>query len=107
MHHIISFVLEHAVSLLNQIYRIATAWIKDSLRLKGEDLAYGMQTASTMRGSRVRLSWYQMRAARELQSEGRGIIRDGYFETWVSTLPPVLRLDMQMRASRGWDSLDD
>jgi hypothetical protein len=28
-----------------------------------------------------------MRAARALQREGRGIIRDGYFETWVNTMP--------------------
>ena len=106
MHHIISFILGHAVSLLAQIFRYANAAIKDRLRCKGEDLAYGARTASTLRGSRIRLSWYQRRGARELQREGLGIIRDGYFETWVNTVPLAVRQDMAMR-SRGWDSLDD
>jgi hypothetical protein len=107
MQHIISFILAHALSWLVQIYRFANAAIKDHLRLTGADLAYGMQTASTMRCGRVRLRWYQRRSARELQSEGRGIIRDGYYETWVSTVPPVIRQELERSASRGWGSYDD
>jgi hypothetical protein len=105
MEHFILFILGHAASWLMQIYRYANAGIKERLRCRGEDLAYGARTASTMRGSRIPLSWYQWRGARELQREGHGIIRDGYFETWVNTMPLVLRQDLAMRASRGDGSL--
>jgi hypothetical protein len=107
MHHFILFILGHAASWLIQLYRSANAATKDRLRCRGLDLAYGAQTASTIRGSRVPLSRYQMRAARALQREGRGIIRDGYFETWVNTMPLAMRQDMAMRArdSHGDDSL--
>jgi hypothetical protein len=107
MDHIILFILSHAPSWLIRIYRYANAAIKDRLRCRGLDLAYGAQTASTIRGSRIPLSRFQMSAARELQREGRGIIRDGYFETWVNTMPLAMRQDMAMRArdSHGDDSL--
>jgi len=107
MHHFILSILGHAVSWLMQIYRYANAAIKDPLRCRGLDLAYGAPTASTMRGSRILLSRHQMGAARELQREGHGIIRDGYYETWVNTVPLAMRQDMAMRSSRGWDSLDE
>ncbi len=105
MHHIILFILGHAPSWLIRIWRYTNAKIKDRLRCRGLDLAYGAQTASTMRGSRIPLSPYQMGAARELQREGHGIIRDGCFETWVNTMPLAMRQDMARRASRGDDSL--
>jgi hypothetical protein len=91
MDHIILFILGRAVSWLPKIYRYTNAAIKDRLRCRGEDLAYSAPTASTIRGSRILLSRYQLHAARELQREGHGIIRDGYFETWVNTMPLVLR----------------
>lgn len=101
MHDIFSFLLGHAVSWLTQIYRYTNVAIKDHLRCRGEDLAYGSRTASTVRISRIPLSRYQLRAARELQREGHGIIRDGCFETCVNTIPLALRQDMALRASRG------
>jgi len=54
--------------------------------------AYQAATASTMRGGRVLLrTAVEWRAAFELQSEGRGYVREGCYEVWVNTMPHFVR----------------
>jgi hypothetical protein len=70
--------------------RVAVA--KAKLQRIGVEAAWQSPTASTMRGSRIRLrTTTDWRVALELQYEGCGYVRDGCYEVWVNAMPPVIR----------------
>lgn len=71
--------------------------VKDALQRRGEDAARNAPTASVIRGSRIRLRWYERPAARALQREGLGTISGSYYETWVNVAPPGILMAMAMR----------
>jgi hypothetical protein len=83
-----------AVKVLDKLYQ----WtVKDPLRSRGERLAHTAFTASVLRGSRIKLRRYQWRAARALEREALGTIRDGYYETLIDVTPPALMRAIAMK----------
>jgi hypothetical protein len=91
--HILSL-LKHGVELYDflrhRFGRVARA--KERLQSVCMMQAYKAATASTMRGGRILLRTpVEWRAAFELQSEGRGYVREGCYEVWVNTMPSLLR----------------
>ena len=86
-----------AVRLAIRAVRATGAAIKYQLRTSSEDAAKNAPTASVIRGSRTRLRWWQQLAARSLQREGHGVIRNGCYERWENVTPPGVLMAMQMR----------
>jgi hypothetical protein len=70
---------------------------KDRLRIWGDVLARTALTASVVRGSRIRLSWWEWPIAWVLQRQGHGSIHNGFYEVWVNVTPPGVLLAMQAR----------
>jgi len=87
-----------AVRLVIRALRAIGAAIKYQLRTSSEDAAKNAPTASVIRGSRTPVRWWQRRAARELEREGHGVIRNGHYEKWVNVTPPGVLMAAQMRA---------
>jgi len=82
------------VKVLNKLHE----WlVKNRLRTRGEELARNVPTGSVLRGSRTKLRWYEWTAARQLQSEGVGTIRDGYYETWINVTSSAILQALPMR----------
>lgn len=71
--------------------------VKGHLRERSEAAARSAPTALVIRGGSVKLRWYEWPAARALQREGHGTIRDGYYHTWVNVTPPGVLMAMAMR----------
>jgi hypothetical protein len=88
-----------SVKVIRQIYRWVGQLVKNRLRDRSDELARRAPTASVLRGSRIKLRWYQWPAARELQREGHGAIRDGYYERWINITPPAILQAMARRGS--------
>lgn len=102
--HLLEWLLSHAglvgtaVRYVFRGLRYVGAAIKHQLRTSSEYAAKSAPTASVIRGSRTRLRWYQWLKARELEREGHGVIRNGYYEKWVNVTPPGVLMAMQMRS---------
>jgi hypothetical protein len=75
--------------------------VKGHLRDRSEERARSARTASVIRGGSVKLRWYEWPAARALQREGHGTIRESYYETWVNITPPGILLAMGVRGRFG------
>jgi hypothetical protein len=87
-----------AVKSIAQLYQ----WlVKDNLRNRSEEIARNARTASVIRGGSVKLRWYEWPAARALQREGHGMIREDYYETWVNLTPPGILMAIGMRGPFG------
>lgn len=92
--------LGHIITAVKFIFRVLRAIrgaIKYQLRTSSEDAAKSAPTASVIRGSRTRLRWFQRFGARQLEREGHGVIRDGYYENWVNVTPSGIVMAIQMR----------
>jgi hypothetical protein len=87
--------LVSAVKASGALYR----WVvKDRLRDRSEEKARNANTASVIRGGTVKLHWYEGPAARALQREGHGTIRERYYQTWVNVTPRWASMAMAARA---------
>ena len=96
-----------AIQLVQGIWKVGRSFIKSQLLERAEANGYAAQTASTVRIGTSDLRFYEHGVARELQREGRGNVRGGTFSVSVCTLPPAVRMAMELRAlsmPRGWKS---
>ena len=82
------------VKAINDLYRWS---VKTGLRRRAEAAVRNVPTASVLRCGRVKVQWYERPATRELELEGHGTIRDGYYETWINVTPPVILQMMDVR----------
>jgi hypothetical protein len=87
-----------AVNIFGRLYQ----WlVKGHLRDRNEEIARSASTASVIRGGSVELRWYGWPAARALQREGHGTIRENRYETWVNATPTGILMAIDMRGHFG------
>jgi hypothetical protein len=84
-----------AFKVLGKLYELLAT---NGLRNRSEQKARSAPTASVIRGGAVKIRWYEWPAARQLQREGHGTIRnDDHYETWVNVTPRGLVMAMELR----------
>ena len=99
--------IRETIQLVQDIWKMGRGLIKRQLLERAEANGYAAETASTVRIGTSDLRFYEHGVARELQREGRGNVRGGTFSVSVCTLPPAVRMAMELRAlsmPRGWNS---
>ena len=83
LHHLWGYVLRMAFWFLKPL----TVAVVALMRHRGEELARRTPTASVIRGSRLRLRWYERLAVKAHRLRALGDVsevRDGMLETWLT-----------------------
>ena len=89
--------IELVLSIAKAARKLYVWLVKGHLRNRSEAAARSAPTASVIRAARVKLCWYEGPAARELQREGHGTVRDSYYETSVDVTPPGVLMAIAAR----------
>lgn len=91
-------VMRASLTILEYVRKRRFESVKKDLQGTAILRACSAASASTLRRGRVELvSKIQTQAALELQQEGKGVIRAGFYEAYVNIVPPVIQKMMVMR----------